>query len=283
MIISIVIAEKLLQLANGKEVSASSLKQAIFKELLDEDIIKVRLFGRIKRTCYIPDRSAFDAWMYNKYAISDLRDYINALKKDEGTRAELIAVSNNSKATARRTFKGFLVNSYMPILCFLNGSPLTVHPQSGSFQFIYDFEQFVIPEEVIVVGVENAENFSHIASQEYLFGGLHTLFVSRYPQSQSKDALAWLQSIPNTYLHFGDVDFAGINIYLQEYKRHLGDRASFFIPENTAVLLEKYGNRSLYDKQKLANNDVVEEALRQLISLIHKHKKGLEQEAFLIR
>jgi len=35
------------------------------------------------------------------------------------------------------------------------------------------------------------------------------LFVSRYPQTQSKDLLNWLQSIPNPYLHFGDFDLTG--------------------------------------------------------------------------
>ena len=46
------------------------------------------------------------------------------------------------------------------------------------------------------------------------------LFVCRYPQSN--DLIKWLQSIPNRYLHFGDLDFAGINIYLNEFKKYLG-------------------------------------------------------------
>ncbi|MCA6071324.1 MAG: hypothetical protein LE168_02900 [Endomicrobium sp.] len=61
---------------------------------------------------------------------------------------------------------------------------------------------------------------------------MRPLFVSRYPQNQSKDLIKWLQSIPNNYLHFGDFDFAGIGIYLNEYKKYLTDKAMFLIPEN---------------------------------------------------
>ena len=80
----------------------------------------------------------------------------------------------------------------------------------------------------------------------------------------------------------GDYDFAGINIYLQEYKKNLGAKASFFIPDNMEQLLEQYGNKTLYDRQQLNNTGIVEEKLQQLIALIHKYKKGLEQEILLI-
>ncbi|GHT75088.1 hypothetical protein AGMMS50262_09440 [Bacteroidia bacterium] len=107
--------------------------------------------------------------------------------------------------------------------------------------------------------------------------------VSRYPQNQSKDLLKWLQIIPNKYLHFGDFDFAGIGIYLNEYKKHLGNKASFFIPENIEQILEIYGNKELYNNQKINFNEenLTEENLKQLIPLIHKYKKGLEQEIFI--
>lgn len=118
-----------------------------------------------------------------------------------------------------------------------------------------------------------------------MFSTINPLFVSRYPQNQSKDLLKWLHSIPNSYLHFGDFDFAGIGIYLNEYKKHLGDKAQFFIPENIEFLLDNYGNRALYDKQKLnfEQQAIKEENLTKLIALLHKYKKGLEQEIFINR
>ena len=77
------------------------------------------------------------------------------------------------------------------------------------------------------------------------------------------------------------MDLAGINIYYQEYKKHLGDRATFFVPENIALLLPQFGNRQLYDRQKLNDLPIDEPQVQQLIDLIHAHKKGLEQEILM--
>jgi hypothetical protein len=109
------------------------------------------------------------------------------------------------------------------------------------------------------------------------------MFVSRYPQNQSKDLVKWLQSIPNDYLHFGDFDFAGIGIYLNEFKKHLTRNADFFVPENIDTLIADYGNKKRYDEQKI-NFDIKsiqEEKLLKLIATIHKYRKGLDQEILI--
>jgi hypothetical protein len=138
---------------------------------------------------------------------------------------------------------------------------------------------------VVIVNVENSENFSQIARQRHLFEGISTLFVSRYPQNQNKDLLRWLQGIPNSYLHFGDFDFAGINIYLNEYKRSLGKQAKFFIPANIEELIVRYGNRALYDYQKpnFQLSEIEEPGIHELSLLLHRYKRGLEQEALILR
>jgi len=175
------------------------------------------------------------------------------------------------------------VNCYTPITAKVNSNELIINPIDGVFQFICDFESFTIPQDITIVGIENPENFRYIAEQQYLFENIKPLFVSRYPQNQSKDLIKWLLSIPNHYLHFGDFDFAGIGIYLNEYQKHLGDRSKFFVPENIEELMDKYGNKALYDTQKL-NFDartIKEHNLLKLISLIHKYKRGLEQEILI--
>ena len=95
--------------------------------------------------------------------------------------------------------------------------------------------------------------------------------------------LRWLGSIPNDYLHFGDFDFAGLNIYWHEYKKHLRTRAQFFLPEDIERLIESRGNRLLYMKQELQflESEVDEEGITSLLKYIRKHKKGLEQEVFI--
>ena len=282
MMIPLSIAKKLALLAQGAQLPASGLKHIVIDELISEGIIVARMAGRTKSTLHLPDVNALSNYLYNKWSIGDLPLYVQTHENEDATRGDLIAASNDSKAALRRTFKGFLVNSYTPVSCLLNDIPIVIYPPGGTFQFISDFEHFVPPQDVVIVGVENAENFRLVEKQQHLFADMTVLFVSRYPQQQSGDVMKWLLSLPNRYLHFGDYDLAGINIYLQEYKRHLNDRASFFIPPNIEELIEKHGNRRLYDQQQLNNAAITEDSLKQHISLIHKHKKGLEQEALLI-
>ncbi|MDR2475780.1 MAG: hypothetical protein LBD45_07960, partial [Bacteroidales bacterium] len=99
----------------------------------------------------------------------------------------------------------------------------------------------------------------------------------------NKDLIKWLCSIPNPYLHFGDFDFAGIGIYLYEYKKYLANKATFFIPENLENMLANFGNYSRYNKQRIYFdlNLVDEKNLIWLVDMIHKYKKGLDQEAFI--
>ena len=275
------VAEKLLLLAGGEQLPASTLKHSIVNELIEEHIVQERIAGRTKRTLFIPNPQYLHTWLGN-HGINNLQEYIHALQDQATTRADLVRVSSNSKTQHRRTYQGFLVNSYLPIACTLLGAAFIVQPQQGTFTFVYDYEDFTPPPHVTIVGVENMENFRHIARQAHLFAHIQPLFVCRYPQEQSKDLIKWLLSIPNPYLHFGDYDFAGINIYLTEYHRHLGSRAAFYVPPHIDTLIATYGNTHLYNQQQLTHTNITDPALQELIALLHLHKKGLEQEVFLM-
>ena len=276
------ISEKLLRLAGGEQLPASALKHSIVDELISDGIIAERISGRTKKTLYVTNAKALDLWLHNRYSIGNLAAYIHILKDESSSRADLINAGNDSKLQAKRTYKGFLVNSYEPIPGTLNGIPFTVNPTPGTFQFIYDFEDYMPAGDVTIVGIENMENFRHVHQILYLFNHITPLFVCRYPQEQSKDLMKWLLSIPNPYLHFGDYDFAGINIFLQEYKKHLGTRASFYIPQNISTIIALHGNPKLYDQQKLSQAEITDEKIKALIALIHHYKRGLEQEAYLL-
>lgn len=275
------IAEKLLLLQQGAIISASSAKHAVIDEFVDENIIQRT--GRVQKSLSVLNNDRLKVYLQNKFGINDLDKYIETLKRSDFKRTDLTEVSSNSKLKKVRTFKGFLVNSYSPIQAVINGNSILINPEIGIFTFVSDFDSFEIPSDITVVGIENPENFRYINKQMYLFDGIKPLFVSRYPQNQSKDLIKWLQTIPNPYLHFGDLDFAGIGIYLNEFKKHLGNRATFFIPNNTKELLGRYGNRELYDNQKsnFCREEIEEIKLNQLITMIHEYKRGLEQEVFI--
>jgi len=277
------IAEKLLLLQQGESSAASSVKHAVIEELVAENI--VQRTGRIQKKLSITNTKALNIYLQNKFGINDLQQYIKTLSHENQNplRNELTKISSHSKLKKVRTFKGFLVNCYEPIQAKINENKININPAAGTFYFIYDFETFEIPKNITVVGIENPENFRYIEKQKYLFKNIKPLFLSRYPQNQSKDMLKWLQTIPNNYLHFGDFDFSGIGIYLNEYQKYLGGKTEFFVPENMEQMLEKYGNNELYNTQKVNFNaeNITEENLKRLFSLIHKYKKGLEQEIFI--
>ena len=272
------IAQKLILLQNGEKIPFSKMKHAAIDAMLENGILKKQIQGRSKALIYLNKKNSLNAYLQNHFGIEDLETYIAFAKKDEISRAEAIEISSNSKLKSIRTFKGFLVNSYEPIDCVLNNERIIIEPKEGTFTFIYDYENFIPSADITIVGIENPENFRHIQKQQKLFENIGPLFVSRYPQT--KDLVRWLTSIPNYYLHFGDFDFAGLNIYWNEYKKHLHERASFFLPKNIEELLAKNGNRDNYNNQILQINTktIDEKNVLDLIELIEKYKKGLEQE-----
>ena len=161
-----------------------------------------------------------------------------------------------------------------------------INPTEGSFAFVDDWQHFVIPEDVVVVGVENMENFRMIRKQRTLFesvlGDKPLLFVSRYPQST--DLRQWLQTIPNHYIHFGDFDLAGINIFLTEFQKYLGDRASFLIPSDIEQRLSQ-GSSVRYNAQysKFHGFHCLDKNLQSLVDLINKYHRCYDQEGYIVK
>lgn len=279
------IAEKLILLQNGEKVPYSKLRHTVIITMLENGILEQQIQGRSKKNIFLRSPERLNDYLSNHFGINSLHDYIWVHKQEDTLRSDLVEISSDSKLKKVRTFKGFLVNSYFPIQARLNNELFLINPKEGCFQFIYDFEHFSVSDDITIVGVENPENFRYIDKQKYLFEGIKPLFVSRYPQNQNKDLIKWLQSIPNHYLHFGDMDLAGIGIYQNEYNKYLGNKANYFVPDNTKEMLERYGNRKLYDNQKdnIDRSTINEPKLNYLISLIHELKKGLEQEIFIIK
>jgi hypothetical protein len=280
MMLSISIAENLIAMRNGEKIPFSKVKHDAVAAMIDNGILKKQVLGRSKALVYLTDKNKLDAYLKNHLGIESLENYVEGLRRTGLTRAEAIEISSNSKLKSIRTFKGFLVNCFQPIECKLNGTKLTVHPQEGTFTFIYDYDNFTPFDNITIVGIENPENFRHIQKQKKLFENIQPLFVSRYPQN--KDLIKWLQTIPNNYIHFGDFDFAGLNIYCNEYKKHLKEKAQFFLPPDIEKLISTRGNRDNYNNQTIQfdKNEVEEENILTVLRLIEKYKKGLEQEIF---
>ncbi|MBQ8464162.1 MAG: hypothetical protein IJ544_08635 [Prevotella sp.] len=282
MKISKTLSSALLQLVSGETVAASLLRKDFTAILLAEGMLTVQVHGS-RRSFRAIDASALKNFLQAHY--EELRTIGDEMPQSYETRSEQAVGTGNSKLVKARSCPGFPVNSYQPIPCSLNGMPFVVNPPEGSFLFIDNWQRFVIPEDAVVVGIENMENFRMIRLQRQLFekeiGNVPLLFVSRYPQSA--DLRKWLQSIPNKYVHFGDFDLAGIDIFLTEFHKYLGDRSTFLVPSDVGQRLAKgsqvrYNNQ--YDKYHTLRCDIP--YLQFLINLINQYHRGYDQEGYII-
>jgi hypothetical protein len=277
------IAKKLQQLLLKEEpIAASTMQHPSVSKMLEDGLLQKKQLGKTKALLFIPHKEHIPAYLANHFGINNLEEYTRVLESEEQSRAINITASGNSKLQPVRTFRGFLVNSYEPVDAVLNGKPICIHPLPGTYTFIQDAENFIPDPSITIVGIENPENFRQIEKQRHLFTGIQPLFVSRYPQNN--DLIKWLSSVPNNYLHFGDLDFAGIEIYETAFKKHIGNRASFFVPENTEGLLQKFGNRELFNRQYKPAKEYgknAEQNVRNMLALILQYKKVLEQEIFI--
>lgn len=213
-IFTVAMARQVLKMLSGDPISYVRFDGTFARELLSEGVITVVSRGS-KRSFRMINPEGCRIYISQNYTFGmELEDWIEMKNcPDEVLRSEQVAKAGDSKLRYTRTFKGFLLNCYEPIEATLHDEPCVLSPLQGTSIFMQDYEYFRIPEDVVVVGIENGENFQHIRAQKYLFEGMKVLFVSRYPQS--KDLCNWLKIIPNRYIHFGDIDLAGISIFFK--------------------------------------------------------------------
>lgn len=277
------IINSLVRLAEGMPVPFSSLNKALFEALQASEAVWVVTHGRNKSVKAV-SAQAIRNFATEKFNMDNLLSAREALDADRLSRADQMAIIGDSKWQRQRTFKGFLVNSYHPIKALLCGAQTIVLPPEGSYAFIYDYDRFSIPSDVLVVGMENSENFRCISRQKYLFDALYPqrsiLFVSRYPQNG--DLVRWLKTIPNEYVHFGDLDLAGVHIYLSEFYARLGSRSSFLIPPDYRERIER-GSSERYEIQypRFAKMKVTDLRVQPIVDAVHLYHKGYDQEGYI--
>ena len=130
---------KLKSLSEGDAIPYSSIKGAWVDELIGEQVLIVESH-KTRRMLRVTDKETFMLALprYNEA----LRNLDTAeLIVQEGTslsRGEQVDMAGNSKIVSHRTCPGFLVNTYSPIHCTLNGKAITVEPTEGSYVFIAD-------------------------------------------------------------------------------------------------------------------------------------------------
>jgi len=275
--------KKLIALSKGDKLPGSQLKGELSEELLREGLLVSASHGSHIQF-YAPDGNALREYLATRDDVfKKLEGSLRVIQNDASvSRAEQVDIAGNSKLRSSRSCKGFLVNSCECIHAELNGTAFEICPPDGSYVFVADYENFILPQNVVIIGIENMENFRYVSRQRYLFDSLKVpiLFVSRYPQSN--DLIRWLKMIPNRYVHFGDLDLAGIHIYLTEFFASLGERACFFIPDDAETRIRN-GSEERYNNQikKFENMPIADIRVKSIAALIRKYHRGYDQEGFI--
>lgn len=271
-------AEQLSALLNDAEFTYSQVNKNLRSKLEEHNAIRPTRKGQ-KVRLYLAD--GLHACLRHYYNIPNLSDYIEELNNPLRTGASAINSGLDSKATKVKPLSGMYLSSGDDVKLLLNDKEYRVNTPMGSSFFIQkDYQKLTIDENILIVIVENAENLLRAQAYRHLFQtDKKILFIYRSYVHE------WLKSINNEIIHFGDIDLAGIEIYLNEISPCINhDNHQFFIPEGVEALL-KNGNRNLYDKQivlsRYQNLKSSHKGLQKLIDLIYKSQRGLEQQGFI--
>jgi len=279
MKLSLSLAKKLLKLVEDKRINSSEFKnQKKLQELLDDGIVYLQVKGQNTKII-LESEYRLDIYL-KQYGITNLEDYIYQGLNPSRSRASISQVSNDTKSFKTQVQAGLYLASYEPIEISVNDEKMILYTPHMSSLFLHKDARLDLEDDIVVVGVENFENLTSIIKQKDFFNDARKkVFMFR-----NKQALDFLSQSFNTYLHFGDFDLAGVNIFLNEMvPRLIHERYDFFLPENISELLD-HGNSEDYFLQmkKYPNLKTKVKYLQDFIDLLHGKKRSLHQE-YLIK
>ncbi len=209
-------------------------------------------------------------------SVEELDNYIKIFFDKKVPRDTIQQYHNNSKAKRSDSMHGLYVSSLQKIDVVLDGNTISILPNDGLGYFFFHTQKVEVSKSTVIVGVENYQVVWFAKRYEKFFDKPNILFVVTTPYM-----LEWISTLENEYIHFGDYDLAGVNIYLNKVVRKLlkSKKYSMFIPENIEQLIVKYGNSELYENQKQYKNLYSDDVdVNRLVEIIRKFKKGIEQE-----
>jgi len=246
----------LLKLKEQKELNYSQVPKSLIQELKTENLIEIKTLSANKKKILIKEQ------FYTKY--KNLEDIQKAT-----SRSELVKTNSHTKAKKISPQDGLYLNGN----CKIGDIQLPIFTNSALF--LKEFPK--ITKNILVVGVENFENLIYFQSQLKYFQEKNILFVYR-----NSAMLRFIDSIENKIIYFGDFDLAGISIYLNEICKFNKD-VTLFVPNNIEELIKNNGSSELYKNQfaKYKNLSTKISIIQNLINIINKNQKSLEQEYFI--
>ena len=208
--------------------------------------------------------------------IQDIDAYLEDVVETQAPRDTIQKWRKNGKRDKSDSLRGLYVSSLEDIVIKVDDKEFRVLPTNGVGYFLFYTQKIELAPETIIVGVENYQVIWFAQKYKKFFQDKNILFVV-----SNSYMWEWIKEIENEYIHFGDYDLAGINIYLNTIVPRLTKckKHSFFIPENIENLIKEHGDRELYEQQVSYQNLAVNDSdISKLKDIICHYKKALEQE-----
>lgn len=238
----------------------------IIQQLCANGIVAGKYHGR-QHTYHVQAHDLLELWISNKYPATV------TLPTTAGVRAHNIARTRSSKSGSR-------THAAQPILMRWFATT-DIHPAVAwtreygivsMLNTVLDVHAWPSPWQLLTV--ENFESFMALAYTPI------TPVVAVYTGGQLAErtihALTQLPT-PQRALHFGDYDWAGIQIYRGLHKAI--PSLAFYVPTTLKQLFQQSGNGSLIEKQKpLTQLTSDHPSALHVIEIISQMNAGLEQE-----
>jgi hypothetical protein len=279
--LSLSFARCLLRLQNGEQLNSSEIgSKNQLSQFCDDGIIQKLPMGNKRVSYFCLNPATLQNYLKAQNDILSLENYILEFEGSTSDGESSLNASKSTKTFRAKSLQGFFIKAFETTL---NVSGVTIPPTpDGIALFIYQPEKLQISNTALVIGIENPECFLKFEQLAHLFPQKEIIVIMRY---MSNSPNRWLQLISNQYMHFGDFDPAGLNIYIREYRKLLPThRCSYFIPDNIEELIGHYGLASLYDRQIYMFKNVdfqLYPEIKQIFDIMQKYRKGLEQERLL--
>lgn len=258
----------------------SSSGKKLLEDLERCGVIRIRHVAARSWQVFPLSYDGFLAHIKTYYNIDDFERYIQALELISPSREELSALGVSTKLRNIGPKTGIHINAPFPLEVIMGGQKVNLRFPMGTALFVHENVEIQIPVDVVIVGVENFTNITNAFRQSHLFEQFgRVLFVERCGTLQGL-----LARVSNRYIHYGDIDLAGIHIYQVQYAPIVDERGSFFLPCAVNELFGRFkGLPELFEQQKrkYAALEGIDESMQMLIDEIRTQKKGIEQESFI--
>ena len=233
---------------------------------------------------YLNDEEAlFGVIKSNGYKVNSIEDLDYFIEeKEPKSRDEIADNYSHTKRVESKSFNGLMVSVFDKLEVIYNEKKQYFYPLEGSGLFVHYTSKLQLDDDVIVVGVENPQVVWYINKYKHLFNKEKKYLFLCISEYKTTYQYKWLESFCGEYIHFGDFDLAGINIYLNAIvpKLKKAKSHSFLIPDNIYEIIKEknymvdYSNQTRY----LNITSKKDKDLQKLIEFIKNNKITLEQE-----